>query len=185
MSRPAPLPARSRLRAASPVTTLRALGSLFPEPIHLVVAAGSPIREVADLRGKRVDIGLPSSGTRYDAVMVLEAYGLRHGRSGRGPAGRVGRRNAPPARRQARCLFRDHRGAGAQPAGVGRPSRVPVVIAAGPRHRASRPATPGDWSRSHFRPIPTPDSPRTIGTVAAAARCWSPRARHRTPRSSA
>jgi TRAP transporter TAXI family solute receptor len=60
-----------------PVKTLRALGSLFPEPIHLVAAAGSPIREVSELRGKRVDIGLPSSGTRYDALMVLEAYGLR------------------------------------------------------------------------------------------------------------
>jgi TRAP transporter TAXI family solute receptor len=60
----------------SPVKTLRALGSLFPEPIHLVVPATSPIRKVADLRGKRVDIGLPSSGTRYDAVMVLEALGL-------------------------------------------------------------------------------------------------------------
>jgi TRAP transporter TAXI family solute receptor len=63
-------------KSGGPVKTLRALGSLFPEPIHLVVAAGSPIREVADLRGKRVDIGLPSSGTRYDAVMVLAAYGL-------------------------------------------------------------------------------------------------------------
>ena len=60
-----------------PVTTLRALGSLFPEPIHLVVATGSPIRAVSDLRGKRVDIGLPSSGSRYDALMVLAAYGLQ------------------------------------------------------------------------------------------------------------
>jgi TRAP transporter TAXI family solute receptor len=64
-------------KSGGPVKTLRALGSLFPEPIHLVVAAGSPIREVSELRGKRVDIGLPSSGTRYDAVLVLEAYGLR------------------------------------------------------------------------------------------------------------
>lgn len=61
----------------NPVTTLRALGGLFPEPIHLVVPPGSAIREVSDLRGKRVDIGMPSSGTRYDAVMVLEAYGLK------------------------------------------------------------------------------------------------------------
>jgi TRAP transporter TAXI family solute receptor len=64
-------------KSSGPVKTLRALGSLFPEPIHLVVAADSPIREVPDLRGKRVDIGLPSSGTRYDAVMVLAAYGLQ------------------------------------------------------------------------------------------------------------
>lgn len=59
-----------------PLKTLRALGSLFPEPIHIVVPATSPIREVTDLRGKRVDIGLPSSGTRYDALAILELHGL-------------------------------------------------------------------------------------------------------------
>ena len=71
-------------KSGGPIKTLRALGSLFPEPIHLVVAAGSSIREVSELRGKRVDIGLPNSGTRYDAVMVLAAYGLR---SAVGPVG--------------------------------------------------------------------------------------------------
>jgi len=60
-----------------PLATLRALGSLFPEPVHIVVAAGSSIHDITDLHGKRVDIGLPSSGTQYDAVAVLEAYGLR------------------------------------------------------------------------------------------------------------
>jgi TRAP transporter TAXI family solute receptor len=63
----------------SPVKTLRALGSLFPEPIHVVVAPGSAIREISDLRGKRVDVGMPDSGTRYDALIVLEAYGLKPG----------------------------------------------------------------------------------------------------------
>ena len=58
------------------VTSLRALGSLFPEPVHVVVSAGSPIRTVADLRGKRVAVGAPSSGTRADALAVLAANGL-------------------------------------------------------------------------------------------------------------
>ena len=58
------------------VTSLRALGSLFPEPIHIVVQGASSIRTVADLRGKKVDIGMPNSGTRYDALQVLGAYGL-------------------------------------------------------------------------------------------------------------
>ncbi len=60
-----------------PLGMLRALGSLFPEPIHIVVPSGSPIREVADLRGMRVDLGMPGSGTRHDAELVLEAHGLR------------------------------------------------------------------------------------------------------------
>jgi TRAP transporter TAXI family solute receptor len=58
------------------VTSLRALGSLFPEPVHIVVSAASPIRTVGDLRGKRVALGMPDSGTRADALLVLEAHGL-------------------------------------------------------------------------------------------------------------
>jgi TRAP transporter TAXI family solute receptor len=58
------------------VTSLRALGSLFPEPVHIVVSAASAIRTVGDLRGKRVAIGPPDSGTRADAVAVLAAHGL-------------------------------------------------------------------------------------------------------------
>jgi TRAP transporter TAXI family solute receptor len=59
-----------------PVASLRALGSLFPEPVHVVVSASSPIRTVADLRGKRVAIGTRESGTRADALAVLAAHGL-------------------------------------------------------------------------------------------------------------
>jgi TRAP transporter TAXI family solute receptor len=59
-----------------PLSTLRALGSLFPEPVHIIVRANSSIRRVADLRGKRVYIGMPNSGTQYDALEVLKADGL-------------------------------------------------------------------------------------------------------------
>jgi TRAP transporter TAXI family solute receptor len=58
------------------VTSLRALGSLFPEPVHIVVSAASGIRTVGDLRGKRVAIGAPDSGTRADALAVLAVHGL-------------------------------------------------------------------------------------------------------------
>jgi TRAP transporter TAXI family solute receptor len=58
------------------LTSLRALGSLFPEPVHVVVSARSSIRTVADLRGKKVDLGMPNSGTRFNALKVLGAYGL-------------------------------------------------------------------------------------------------------------
>ena len=54
-------------------TTLAALGSLFPEPVHVLVSAKSPIRRVADLKGKRVNIGRPNSGSRIDAISVLQA----------------------------------------------------------------------------------------------------------------
>src|SRR5262245_12341284 len=58
------------------VTSVRALGSLFPEPLHIIVSARSEIRTLADLRGKRVALGPPSSGTRADALLVLAAHGL-------------------------------------------------------------------------------------------------------------
>jgi TRAP transporter TAXI family solute receptor len=59
-----------------PLTTLRALGSLFPEAVHLVVLPDSPIKAVEDLRGKRVDIGAPQSGTRASALALLAAHGV-------------------------------------------------------------------------------------------------------------
>jgi TRAP transporter TAXI family solute receptor len=59
------------------LANLRAVGGLFPEPVHVVVLADSPIRTIADLRGKRVGIGAPESGTRFDAVAVLDAHGLK------------------------------------------------------------------------------------------------------------
>jgi TRAP transporter TAXI family solute receptor len=61
---------------AGAITTLRALGSLFPEPVHIVVSAASGIRTLADLRGKRVALGTRDSGTRADALAILAVRGL-------------------------------------------------------------------------------------------------------------
>jgi TRAP transporter TAXI family solute receptor len=58
------------------MTSLRALGSLFPEPVHVVVSARSAIKSLGDLRGKRVAIGPMDSGTRADALAILAVHGL-------------------------------------------------------------------------------------------------------------
>ncbi len=60
----------------APLDGLRAVGALFPEAVHVVVLADSPIGDVAQLEGRRVNIGPAESGTRFDAVAVLEAHGL-------------------------------------------------------------------------------------------------------------
>jgi len=60
--------------ADGPLTKLAALGSLYPEPVHIVVPAQSAIRSIEDLRGKRVDIGTPQSGSRINALAVLQAH---------------------------------------------------------------------------------------------------------------
>ena len=55
---------------------LRAIAALYPEHIHLVASADSGIESVADLRGKRVSLDEPGSGTFVDALIILTAYGL-------------------------------------------------------------------------------------------------------------
>ena len=61
---------------AGPFYELRALASLFPEPIHVIVAADSTIAGLADLRGKRVEIGRARSGARHTSIVLLETAGL-------------------------------------------------------------------------------------------------------------
>jgi len=56
---------------------LRAVASLYPEVVHIVVAKASGFESLLDLKAKRIDIGLPNSGTRIDALKVLDASGLK------------------------------------------------------------------------------------------------------------
>ena len=60
-----------------PIEQLRAVGALFPEAVHVVVLDSSPIREMAQLKGRTVNLGPPASGTRFDALGVLAAFGLK------------------------------------------------------------------------------------------------------------
>ncbi len=59
------------------VTDLRMIANLYPESIHLVVKKGSGIKSVADLKGKRVALDEPGSGTLVNARTVLAAYGVK------------------------------------------------------------------------------------------------------------
>lgn len=59
-----------------PHIALRAIASLYPEPMHVLVRSASKLRSVADLRGKRVAIGEIGSASRTTALRVLEAHGL-------------------------------------------------------------------------------------------------------------
>lgn len=55
---------------------LRAIANLFPEKVHIVVRRDSGITTVAGLKGKRVNMGEPGSGTLVGARVILSAYGL-------------------------------------------------------------------------------------------------------------
>ncbi|MCS0496486.1 TAXI family TRAP transporter solute-binding subunit [Ancylobacter sp. GSK1Z-4-2] len=58
------------------VEDLRIIANLYPETIHLVASKASGIKSVADLKGKRVALDEPGSGTLVDARIVLSAFGL-------------------------------------------------------------------------------------------------------------
>jgi uncharacterized protein len=59
------------------VADLRMIANLYPESIHLVVKKGSGIKTVGDLKGKRVALDEPGSGTLINARMVLAAYDVK------------------------------------------------------------------------------------------------------------
>ncbi len=59
-----------------PYKGLRSVFSIHPETVMLVTRADSGITSVSDLRGKRVNMGNPGSGTRDNAVDVLRIYGM-------------------------------------------------------------------------------------------------------------
>ena len=59
------------------VPGLRLIANLYPESVHVVVKKGSGIKSVADLKGKRVALDEPGSGTLVNARAILAAYGLK------------------------------------------------------------------------------------------------------------
>jgi uncharacterized protein len=54
----------------------RALASIYANMIQIVVPANSDIQSLADLRGRRVSVGAPGSGTEVNAQTLLDANGI-------------------------------------------------------------------------------------------------------------
>jgi TRAP transporter TAXI family solute receptor len=62
-------------RAKQP--NLRVITNLYPETVHLVARLDSGIQDIRDLVGKTVSIDRVGSGTRFNAEIILNAYGVR------------------------------------------------------------------------------------------------------------
>jgi hypothetical protein len=60
-----------------PLKGMSAIAVLYPEVVHVVVAAGSPIKSFADLKGKKIGVGAPGSGTEANFRQLLDAYGMK------------------------------------------------------------------------------------------------------------
>lgn len=58
-----------------PMTDLRSVMSLYSETLGVLVAPSTDIKGLADLRGKRVDVGVPSSGRRATVDRILATLG--------------------------------------------------------------------------------------------------------------
>lgn len=54
----------------------RALGSVYANMVQIVTLADSGISSIEDLRGKRVSVGAPGSGTEVNAQTLLAANGI-------------------------------------------------------------------------------------------------------------
>ncbi len=53
-----------------------AVARVYDDLLHLVTTAGGPVRSVTDLRGRRVSVGAPGSGTEVTATRLLEVAHL-------------------------------------------------------------------------------------------------------------
>jgi len=60
------------------LSMVRGLASLYANMVHIVALEGSGITSLDDLRGKRVSIGAPGSGTEVNTAAILEANGITY-----------------------------------------------------------------------------------------------------------
>ncbi|KEO56063.1 TAXI family TRAP transporter solute-binding subunit [Thioclava pacifica] len=65
----------SKFADKGPFEGLRAVFSIHPEPFTVVARADSGIKNFADLKGKRVNIGNPGSGQRGTMEVLMDAMG--------------------------------------------------------------------------------------------------------------
>ena len=60
------------------IKELRSTMAIYPELLTFVVAKRSGIKTLMDVKGKRVNIDTPGSGTRMTTEIVLKAFGIKH-----------------------------------------------------------------------------------------------------------
>lgn len=61
-----------------PLQKLRGVAGIYPNYIQIVANASSGIKTLADLKGKRISVGAPKSGTELNARAILNAAGLQY-----------------------------------------------------------------------------------------------------------
>ncbi|MDT2023610.1 TAXI family TRAP transporter solute-binding subunit [Methylocella sp. CPCC 101449] len=59
-------------------TKLRGLAAIYPNFVQIVASQDSGIKTLADLKGKRLSVGAPKSGTELNARAILAAAGITY-----------------------------------------------------------------------------------------------------------
>lgn len=62
----------------TPLKKLRAIAGTYPNYIQVVASKESGIRSLDDLKGKRISVGAPKSGTELNARAIFKAAGLTY-----------------------------------------------------------------------------------------------------------
>ncbi|ATH82952.1 C4-dicarboxylate ABC transporter [Ectopseudomonas mendocina] len=62
----------------APRDRLRAIAGIYPNYIQIVASQASGIHSLEDLRGKRISVGAPRSGTELNARAIFRAAGLSY-----------------------------------------------------------------------------------------------------------
>ena len=61
-----------------PLKKLRGVTAIYPNYVQIVASKDSGIKTLADLKGKRLSVGAPKSGTELNARAILAAAGLTY-----------------------------------------------------------------------------------------------------------
>jgi TRAP transporter TAXI family solute receptor len=67
-----------QLMFKTPLKNVRAIASLYPEHVQLILDAKANVKTLADLKGKRVGIGAPDSGTEGDVQAIFQVAKLTY-----------------------------------------------------------------------------------------------------------
>lgn len=62
----------------TPLKKLRGIAAIYPNYIQIVARADSGIKTLADLKGKKISVGAPKSGTELNARAILNAAGITY-----------------------------------------------------------------------------------------------------------
>ncbi len=62
----------------TPLKKLRGIAAIYPNYIQIVARADAGIKTLADLKGKKISVGAPKSGTELNARAILAAAGITY-----------------------------------------------------------------------------------------------------------